>query len=124
MKVIIAGSRTITAFKLVETAIKYSAFDISEVISGCAKGVDSLGEVWAHRNKVPIKRFPADWSKPNAGHTRNLQMGRYAEALIAVWNGRSTGTEDMINTADMLGLKVFVLISNEQTKRHIWRNNR
>lgn len=122
MKVIIAGSRTITDFKLVESAIKYADWLINEVISGGAAGVDSLGEVWAHRNKVPVKRFQADWNKRDAGKVRNLQMARYADALIAVWDGRSTGTEHMINTADALGLKVFVMISNAQTKRHIWRN--
>jgi glycerophosphoryl diester phosphodiesterase len=32
-----------------------------------------------------------------AGPMRNEQMAQYADALIAVWNGVSTGTGDMID---------------------------
>ncbi len=51
MKVIIAGSRNITDYSLVKTAIQESAFEIDCVVSGMAKGVDSLGESWAEKNK-------------------------------------------------------------------------
>ena len=47
MKVIIAGSRDITDYSLVCRAISESKFDITEVISGTARGVDTLGEKWA-----------------------------------------------------------------------------
>lgn len=110
MKVIIAGSRTITDYKHVEEAAKLSKFEISEVVSGTAPGVDRLGELYGHELTVGVKRFPADWKThgKNAGPIRNRVMAEYAEALIAVWDGKSVGTKNMIDTARELSLRVFV----------------
>jgi len=110
MKTIIAGSRGITNLFVVEKAVELSGFDITEVVSGTARGVDQLGEEWAAMRLVPIKRFPANWNLygKSAGHRRNKQMAEYAEALIAVWDGVSPGTKNMIDTAKELGLKVHV----------------
>lgn len=110
MKTIIAGSRTIKDYLIVENAIKESGFKITQVVSGCAPGVDKLGEKWAVKHGVPIKEFPANWDEYGkaAGPIRNQQMAEYAEALIAVWDGVSTGTEDMIKKAQRKGLKGFV----------------
>ena len=111
MKTIIAGSRTITDYEVVKQAIIESEFQITEVVSGAARGVDRLGERWAQENGVPVKRFPADWKAyPKfAGIKRNAEMGNYAEALIAIWDGRSRGTENMIKISEPKGLKVFVV---------------
>jgi len=112
MKVIIAGSRTIILQSIVETAILSSNFIITEVVSGKARGVDTLGEIWARRNKIPIKEFPADWERfgKRAGFIRNDVMSQYAEGLIVVWDGESRGTLDMIERAKKKGLKVYVYI--------------
>lgn len=110
MKTIIAGSRAIRDYGVVARAIQESGFEITEVVSGGAQGVDSLGEVWANGNHVPVKRFPAKWKRygSKAGPIRNQQMADYADALVAVWNGKSSGTRDMIKKARKCGLKVFV----------------
>lgn len=110
MKTIIAGGRDITEYKHVECAVKGSGFDITEVVSGCARGADTLGEMWAKRNGAPLAKFPADWEGlgRKAGHIRNCQMGDYAEALIALWDGESRGTKHMIDYATKKGLKVYV----------------
>lgn len=82
----------------------------SVVISGCAPGVDGLGEEWAKSQGLPIERFPADWKrlKRAAGPIRNGQMADAAQALVAVWDGQSPGTKDMIRKARAKGLKVHV----------------
>jgi len=110
MKTIIAGSRTITDFNELLKAIKDSKFDISEVVSGTARGVDLMGEKWAEWSDTPLKRFPAEWDRwrKQAGFMRNTEMANYADALIAVWDGESKGTKNMIDTAKRYGLKVFV----------------
>lgn len=110
MKTIIAGSRSITDKALVYQAVKESDFDITEVVSGGAKGVDKLGEQYAIECLIPIKLFRANWNKFGhaAGPLRNIEMAKYAEALIAIWNGTSTGTAHMIDQARRHGLKVFV----------------
>lgn len=110
MKTIIAGSRTIEEYAVVEAAVAASGFAITEVISGCAHGVDRLGERWAVEHGIPIRHFPADWKryKRSAGPIRNNEMVGHAEALIAIWDGRSDGTRHIINAARREGRKVFV----------------
>lgn len=110
MKVIVAGSRLITSYPAVALAIHNSGFEITELVSGTARGVDTLGEQWAALSGVPVKRFPADWNGlgKQAGYVRNAQMAEYADALIAVWDGRSAGTRGMIRLAERELLAVYV----------------
>ena len=91
-------------------AIKESKFKIDTVISGGARGADSLGERWANENKKELLRFPADWGKYGraAGHIRNAEMAKNADALIAIWDGESRGTKDMINKAKKHGLQIYI----------------
>ena len=119
MKVIIAGSRPPDfartpegwdaenvwfdeAAKAIETAVAGSGFEITEVVSGTARGIDTLGEMWAAENRLPVKRFHPKWHGPlgqvnkRAGFDRNEQMANYADALIAIWDGQSRGTKHMI----------------------------
>lgn len=110
MRVIIAGSRTITDYSVVALAIKTSGFPVTEVVCGMARGVDNLGLEWALNTDTPVKRMPADWRKHglSAGFKRNTEMAAYAEALIAVWDGHSRGTKQMIEAAKARRLKIYV----------------
>lgn len=115
MKVIIAGSREITDYATVERAIRESGFQITEVVSGTARGVDRLGERWARENGIVVAPFPAQWKvggKQNlgAGLLRNALMAEYADALIAIHDGVSRGTANMIYIAKSKGLHVHVLV--------------
>lgn len=111
MKVIIAGSRTITDASLIERAVEDAGFTITQVVSGCQKtrdritgkivgGVDWLGECWAAQHGVSIERFPADWDELGraAGPIRNAEMAKYADALILIHNG-SKGSLSMLALA-------------------------
>ena len=110
MRVIIAGSRSLSDYTIVDSAVKNSGFDVSEVISGGARGVDRVGEEWARRNGIPFIRFPAKWDKHGkaAGYLRNQEMADVADALVAVWDGVSLGTKHMIDIATSVGLDVFI----------------
>jgi hypothetical protein len=110
MKVIVAGSRTIVDMHELHAAIILSEFEISEIVSGGARGVDQLGELWASSYGIPVKRFLPEWNKlgRSAGHARNIEMADYADALIAIWDGKSRGTKHMVETARYRGMKVFV----------------
>lgn len=115
---IIAGSRENITYDDVLEAIEKCPWssEITEVVSGKARGVDTMGEQWAKENNIPIKEFPADWKNlgRKAGTLRNCQMGDYADALIAVWDGESRGTLHMTNYAKEKGLKVFVYNLKEE----------
>lgn len=100
MKVIIAGSRNVKDYVLVQKTIEDSGWKdkITEVVSGCATGVDDLGERWARLNSIPIKEMPADWNTygRSAGPQRNRAMAEYADGAIIIWDGQSRGTRNMI----------------------------
>lgn len=98
MKVIIAGTRSVDDYKLVVDTIQRSGYDITEVVSGCATGVDRLGERWAIANNITVKEMPADWARfgKSAGPQRNKAMADYADAAIVIWDGQSRGTRNMI----------------------------
>jgi len=108
VKVIIAGSRTIFDYQLVLRAISESGFEITEVVSGKAPGVDRCGEWWAINNNIPVKEFPASFRGLGraAGPIRNAEMAEYADALICVHNG-SRGSANMMRVARAMGLKIF-----------------
>ena len=110
MKTIIAGGRNVTEADILESALDELPWQISEVVSGGAKGVDQMGEEWAERNRIPVKLFKADWKTYGraAGPKRNEQMADYGEALLAIWDGKSKGTANMIKNAEKQGLTVHV----------------
>jgi ferric-dicitrate binding protein FerR (iron transport regulator) len=111
LRVIIAGSRTLNNSKYVETAVSqafnkwmqedqenWKAYTRPEIVSGGAQGVDFQAELYAKKHTLPFKEFKADWDKhgKKAGILRNIEMAKYADALIAIWDGKSKGTLHMI----------------------------
>ncbi|KKL85798.1 hypothetical protein LCGC14_1951150 [marine sediment metagenome] len=112
MKVIVAGTRNFGDPIVVFMAIDSSPWkhQITEVVSGCAQGVDQFGEDYARLKGIKVVRFPADWNKHGkaAGPIRNKQMALYADALVAVWAGRSRGTKNMIDEMERIGKPVHV----------------
>lgn len=112
MRCIVAGSRAGFTRAQVRAAIHASGWEgtITSVLEGGAPGVDRLGREWATESCLPVLTVPADWVQHGkaAGPRRNAKMAELADALIAVWDGRSRGTKDMIDRARARGLKVFV----------------
>lgn len=117
-RTIVAGSRAITDISTVEGAIhlapnKWWRQVPSELVHGGAIGVDTLAEEIGRRDGSSwdvVSTFDPRWNKygPKAGPVRNTAMAEYADALIAVWDGQSDGTRDMIDTALDKGLNVYV----------------
>lgn len=113
LKVIIAGSRSFA-----DREYLYSTCDgilapynrSIIIISGGARGADSLGEDYAIDRRHSLIRMPARWKEHgrSAGHIRNEKMARAADMLIAFWDGESKGTQDMIRRASVHGLDVRV----------------
>lgn len=110
MRTIIAGSRDCAQMQILRKALAACGWVPTVVLSGNARGADRLGEMWAYEKGVPCECFPADWNKhgKSAGYIRNAQMADKAEALIALWDGKSHGTKHMIALAKQKGLRVYV----------------
>jgi hypothetical protein len=110
---VIAGSRTITDYETVQSAIAAAPFEVAEVISGGADGVDTLGEEWAEQHDIPVQTVLPEEFEAEEANTgipkyllRNKEMARRGEALIAVWNEESSGTKHMIECAKDNGLEI------------------
>ena len=112
-RIIIAGSRDFDDRTFAFPRISHMLSRVPdglEIISGGARGADTIGEEWAAQNKVQCVRFPAQWDQygKRAGFIRNAMMGWYATHLIAFWDGKSPGTRGMIDFARENGLQVKV----------------
>jgi predicted Rossmann fold nucleotide-binding protein DprA/Smf involved in DNA uptake len=114
-RVIVAGSRSFNDYATLQMvcdnllAKKKQTHNIV-VISGTARGADTLGEQYAHERGYAVEEFPADWQQYGkaAGPIRNRQIADIADAVIAFWDGHSTGTKDMITEAKKKGLAVRI----------------
>ena len=91
---------------------------ITVVLSGCNKikhpngiitGMDYWGEEWAKAQGIPIERYPYLSQYGRAGGPiRNSRMAKAADAAIIIWDGRSTGSADMLKKAEARGLLLHV----------------
>jgi hypothetical protein len=113
MKTIIAGCRDHFEWKtLIKAVLQAEVNGIvpTAVICGRAPGVDETGYWFAKMARLPIIEEPADWDRYGkaAGPFRNFAMAQQAEALIAVWDGKSPGTENMIGHMKARGLPYHV----------------
>ena len=110
MRTIIAGSRTCTERVELIEALKSCGWTPTVVLCGKARGADTLGKQWAQENGIQVWEYPAAWNVygKSAGYRRNVEMASYAEALIAIWDGKSPGTKHMIDIARAKGLCVYV----------------
>lgn len=114
-RIIIAGGRDFYDFRRMEKWFLHFFEDIDsrdiEIVSGGARGADSLATDLAAAYFLSLHVFPADWEAHGkaAGHIRNRQMAEYATDLLAFWDGESRGTKNMIETAKKLGLGIHVV---------------
>ena len=110
MKVIIAGGRDFNDYEKLKSVLNHLKQPF-EIVSGMAKGADSLAVRYANENGLTLHKFPADWDThgKGAGFKRNAEMADFSDALIAFWDGKSRGTNHMIRTAEQKGLRVLVV---------------
>jgi hypothetical protein len=103
-KVIIAGSRFYDDYQTLSERCDHLLSETDgpiQIVSGKAQGADRLGERYAKERGYELAQFPANWEHLglSAGRVRNMQMAKYADALIAFPIGKSTGTRHMITVA-------------------------
>ncbi len=117
IRVIIAGSRTFNDYPFLESKLDFlfsKAIERGEeiiIISGKAKGADSLGERYALDRGFSVEEYPAEWERygKSAGYRRNVQMAEVATHLVAFWDGQCRGTKHMIDIANERNLIVRVI---------------
>lgn len=99
MRLAIAGGRDFQNYALLETICNQLLFDT--VVSGGAKGADSLAEKYAWQYKKKLCIFLPDWNKygRRAGLIRNKEIVSNADGVLVFWDGKSRGTQHTINLA-------------------------
>ena len=128
LRIIIAGSRDFNDYELLKKSAieiitkKTMLPDLTRIISGGARGADTLGERFANEMGLEISRFIPDWDGlgKRAGYVRNAEMAKFAVEddndgmLIAFWDRQSRGTKHMIDLAKRYGLEVYVVNYKEK----------
>ena len=108
MKLMIAGSRSITDFDI----SPYIPDDTEEIICGGAKGIDTLAEMYADKRKITKYVIRPDYARYKRGATikRNERMVDYADKVIVFWDNVSRGTKHTIDYAQKTGKPIEVII--------------
>lgn len=107
MKVIIFGGRDFNDYDYLKKSMDElceHGLRVDTVISGKARGADTLGERWARENNIPIISKAADWDTfgKRAGWIRNNEMADIADAGVGFNGGR--GTQMMFDILAQRGL--------------------
>lgn len=111
-KIAIIGSRDFKNKQLMNEQMQVlrEQYDISLIISGGAKGADTMGVQWANKNDIATLVFMPDFKKhKRAYHYRNRRIVREADIVVAFWNGSSTGTKYTIDFARTLEKEVLIV---------------
>lgn len=114
MKLLIAGSRSITDFDLAP----HIPGDVDEIISGGANGIDTLAEKYADDRRISkhIIRPKYHLYKRAAPIKRNEEMVTLADRVLVIWDGESRGTLATVKFAKAQG-KPIDLINIKETER-------
>ncbi len=109
MKTAIVGSRNIW----VNDLSQYLPQNVTEIVSGGARGVDTCAKEYAKANGIKLTEFLPDYDKygRSAPLKRNLLIIDYADCVIAFWDGKSRGTKFVIDHCKEAGkpLKIYKL---------------
>ncbi len=119
MRVIVCGSRgwhdrKVIADTLNAIVLAYECeFPNPVIVHGkCPRGADRLADEEAGKAGLLTESHPADWDThgKRAGFIRNEEMAELgADLCVAFWDGRSAGTQDMMDRAKKHGIPVTVI---------------
>lgn len=106
MKVAIIGSRNLTVNNLGE----YLPENVTEIVSGGARGIDSCARQYALANHIKLTEFLPEYNKYKRGAPlkRNLQIIAYADMVIAFWDGASSGTKYVTSQCEKINKKIII----------------
>ena len=107
MKLLIAGSRSITSFDLASHVPEGAAL----VITGGAKGVDALAEEFARERGIPTLTVKPVYERYGraAPIRRDEEMVDMADAVLVIWDGVSRGSRHTAEYARRKGKPVTVV---------------
>ena len=110
MKLAIIGSRNITNIDIEQ----YIPQGITEIVSGGARGIDTLAKEYAIKHNIKYTEFLPDYTrfKKGAPLKRNEEIAKYSDLCLAFWDGKSKGTKYIINYFASLNKTIKIIIVN------------
>ena len=110
MKVAVIGSRGIKLDNLGD----YLPKDLTEIVSGGAKGVDTTAREYATEHGIKLTEFLPEYNRYKRGAPlkRNIQIAEYADKVLAFWDGKSRGTKFVIDYCKNSNIPVEVIVVN------------
>lgn len=107
MKIAVIGSRNMTVNDLGQ----YLPIEVSEIVSGGAKGIDTCAKEYALAHGIKLTEFLPEYKKygRSAPLKRNLSIIDYADEILAFWDGHSKGTKYVIEHCHKMNKKVRVI---------------
>lgn len=112
MNIAVVGSRAFNDYDLLKNKIigRIDPSLIERVVSGGAKGADSLAEQFANEFNLPMIIYRPDWDKlgKKAGYARNKLIIQDADIIFAFWDGHSKGTAHSIQIAKALEKEIII----------------
>lgn len=107
MKLLIAGSRSITEFDI----SPYIPPDTDLIISGGAGGIDTLAEQYADAHKISkiILRPQYSLYRRAAPIKRNDRMAELCDCALVFWDGKSKGTKHTIDYVQKIGKPIEII---------------
>ena len=114
-RVVIAGCRDYDNYDEAKPYIDFCLSNLRKenniiIVSGCASGVDAIGERYAKENGFSVEKYPADWKTygKSAGPLRNKQIAEITDYVICFWDGQSRGTKSMIDYAKGYDMPIMI----------------
>ncbi len=106
MKLGIIGSRNIPFVDLEAYVIDTPC----EIVSGGAKGIDTVAKVYAIKKGIKYTEFLPEYDKYRkaAPLKRNDRIIEYCDRIIAFWDGNSKGTQYVIKQCKKIGKPITV----------------
>ena len=113
MKIAVIGSREIDNIDLA----KHLPAECDEIVSGGARGVDSLAADYARSHGLKLTEFLPNYEAfgRSAPIIRNRTIVDYADGVIAFWDGTSRGTAYVINYCNKTGKPVKIVRMRRKT---------
>lgn len=111
MRVAVIGSRNLT----VKDLGVYLPEDVTEIVSGGAKGIDSCAREYALAHGIKLTEFLPEYSRygRSAPIKRNITIIENADLVLAFWDGSSRGTKFVIDECKKRGIPVKILRPTE-----------
>ena len=110
MKIGVVGSRDFDDYKKLEKELN-KIEGITVIVSGGAKGADTLAREFAEKNDIKLTEFKPDYEQYGRGAPlrRNKKIVEYSDQIIAFWDGESKGTKNTIDIAERENKRVTII---------------